>query len=126
MASTEVRCHTARCSRAERCEDSVRGLVLGASGATGREVVQQALAKRFDVTAFVRDPARLMVGGAALRVVRATWATTSSPRSHLSEKHMPDDELKPGVDKPTRWQYVIGALAIVVVSLLAYWWLGRR
>ena len=40
---------------------------------------------------------------------------------------MPDDDkLKPGVDKPTRRQYVIGAMAIVLASLAAYWWLGRR
>jgi hypothetical protein len=37
-----------------------------------------------------------------------------------------EDELTPGVDKPTRWQYVIGALAIVLASLAAYWWLGRH
>jgi len=36
------------------------------------------------------------------------------------------DELKPGVDRPTRWQYVVGALAIILASLIAYWWLGRR
>jgi hypothetical protein len=40
---------------------------------------------------------------------------------------MPDDDkLKPGLDKPTRRQYVIGALAIVLASLAAYWWLGRH
>jgi hypothetical protein len=37
-----------------------------------------------------------------------------------------DDDLKPGVDKPTRAQYVIGAVVIVIASLAAYWWLGRR
>jgi hypothetical protein len=37
-----------------------------------------------------------------------------------------DDDLKPGVDKPTRVQYVIGAVVIVIASLVAYWWLGRR
>jgi hypothetical protein len=37
-----------------------------------------------------------------------------------------DDELEPGVDKPTRWQYAIGALVIIVASLAAYWWLGRH
>jgi hypothetical protein len=40
---------------------------------------------------------------------------------------MPDDDkLKSGLDKPTRRQYVIGALAIVLASLAAYWWLGRH
>ena len=35
--------------------------VFGASGRTGREVVRQALAAGHDVTAFVRDPAKLSV-----------------------------------------------------------------
>jgi putative NADH-flavin reductase len=48
----------------------VRVLVLGASGATGREVVRQALAQRLSVTAFVRDPARLTVVEPRLHIVR--------------------------------------------------------
>jgi len=40
---------------------------------------------------------------------------------------MPDnEELKPGVDKPTRRQYVIGAIVIILASVAAYWWLGHR
>jgi len=46
-----------------------RILVLGASGPTGRHVVDQALQQGHDVTAFVRDPARLPVQHARLRVV---------------------------------------------------------
>jgi hypothetical protein len=37
-----------------------------------------------------------------------------------------DNELKPGVDKPTRRQYLIGAVVIVIFSLAAYWWLTHR
>jgi hypothetical protein len=37
-----------------------------------------------------------------------------------------DDDLKPGVDKPTRAQYVIGAVLIVILSLVTYWWLAHR
>jgi hypothetical protein len=37
-----------------------------------------------------------------------------------------DDELKPGVDKPTRGQYLIGVLVIVLFAVLAYWWLSHR
>jgi hypothetical protein len=37
-----------------------------------------------------------------------------------------DDELKPGVDKPTRRQYAVGAALIVLLSLAAYWWLAIR
>lgn len=46
----------------------MRILVVGASGATGRHVVDQALQAGHAVTAFVRDPARLPLTHAALRV----------------------------------------------------------
>jgi putative NADH-flavin reductase len=48
----------------------MRVLVLGASGATGREVVRQALAQELSVTAFVRDPSRLKIDGTTVRVVQ--------------------------------------------------------
>ena len=48
----------------------MRILVFGASGATGKLVVQQALAANHDVTAFVRDPAKLTVTHANLRIVQ--------------------------------------------------------
>lgn len=48
----------------------MRVLILGASGATGLEVVRQALVQELNVTAFVRDPAKLTVSGAMLRVVQ--------------------------------------------------------
>jgi hypothetical protein len=37
-----------------------------------------------------------------------------------------DDELKPGVDKPTRWQYLVGAVVIILASIGAYLWLGHH
>jgi len=50
---------------------STRVLVLGASGRTGHHVVTYALAKGYDVTAHVRDPQRLTLSSAGLRVVTA-------------------------------------------------------
>lgn len=47
----------------------MRVLVVGASGATGWHLVDQALQAGHAVTAFVRDPARLPLTHAALRVV---------------------------------------------------------
>ena len=44
-------------------------VVFGASGKTGREVVRQALARGYAVTAFVRETARLPIAHANLRLV---------------------------------------------------------
>ena len=48
----------------------MRVLVIGATGGTGRQLVQQALALGHQVTAFVRDPAKLQIEHANLRVVK--------------------------------------------------------
>jgi uncharacterized membrane protein (UPF0127 family) len=37
-----------------------------------------------------------------------------------------DDELTPGVDKPTRRQYAIGVVMVVILSLVTYWWLTHH
>jgi putative NADH-flavin reductase len=52
----------------------MRVLILGATGATGLEVVRQALAQDLSVTAFVRNPARLTVAGPTLRVIQGDVA----------------------------------------------------
>jgi putative NADH-flavin reductase len=45
--------------------------VFGATGRTGQELVRQALAKDYQVTAVVRDPAKLRISDDRLRVERA-------------------------------------------------------
>src|SRR5947209_7148182 len=45
-----------------------RILIFGATGGTGKELVAQALQRGHDVTAFVRDPGKLAVSHAHLRV----------------------------------------------------------
>jgi putative NADH-flavin reductase len=47
----------------------MRVLVFGASGKTGREVVRQALARGYTVTAFVRETARLPLAHTNLRLI---------------------------------------------------------
>src|SRR3990172_3665194 len=44
-------------------------LVLGATGATGRQIVEQALERSHQVAAFVRDPGKLAIGNDRLRVI---------------------------------------------------------
>jgi uncharacterized protein YbjT (DUF2867 family) len=48
----------------------LRVLVIGATGGTGRQLVQQALDQGHQVTAFVRDPSKLQIEHANLRVVK--------------------------------------------------------
>ncbi|MEY2573680.1 MAG: hypothetical protein QOJ87_1893 [Verrucomicrobiota bacterium] len=56
-------------------------LVIGATGGTGRELVQQALAQGHQVTAFVRDPAKLQINHSNLRIAQGDvldYATVES------------------------------------------------
>jgi uncharacterized protein YbjT (DUF2867 family) len=48
----------------------LRVLVIGATGGTGRQLVQQALEQGHQVTAFVRDPSKLALEHPNLRVVK--------------------------------------------------------
>jgi putative NADH-flavin reductase len=62
----------------------MRLTVFGATGGTGRHVVEQALAEGHEVTAVVRDPARLRVADRpGLRVVTAEIADTPANREAI-------------------------------------------
>ncbi len=45
-------------------------IVFGATGGTGREVVKQALAQGYDVTAFVRNPAKMSITDDHLSLIK--------------------------------------------------------
>jgi putative NADH-flavin reductase len=61
----------------------LRVLVIGATGATGRHLVQQALAQGHQVTAFVRDPARLQIEHANLRITKGDVLDYASVESAM-------------------------------------------
>lgn len=70
-----------RRASAKAAQVPMRVLVIGATGGTGRELVQQALALGHQVTAFVRDPANLQIEHANLRVAQGDvldYATVES------------------------------------------------
>jgi putative NADH-flavin reductase len=56
----------------------VRLLVFGASGGTGREIVRQALERGHDVTAFVRNPARLRLRHERLAIAQGNVMEAAS------------------------------------------------
>jgi uncharacterized protein YbjT (DUF2867 family) len=58
-------------------------VVLGATGRTGRLVVEQALAAGHTVTALVRSPEKLTAGHSNLRVVRGEATETAAVSSAL-------------------------------------------
>ncbi|MFI8190833.1 NAD(P)-dependent oxidoreductase [Streptomyces sp. NPDC085946] len=58
----------------------MRFTVFGATGGIGQEIVRQALDAGHQVTAVVRDPARLSVGGSGLEVFRADLADPEAVR----------------------------------------------
>lgn len=58
--------------------------VFGATGGIGREIVRQALTAGHEVTAVVRDPARLSVTGDRLEVFRAELAEPEAVRSAVA------------------------------------------
>ena len=61
--------------------------VIGASGGTGRELVRAALDEGDEVTAVVRDPARLAFGHANLQIVRGDAMSVDSLRAAIGPRH---------------------------------------
>ncbi|SNX63318.1 putative NADH-flavin reductase [Streptomyces sp. TLI_55] len=58
--------------------------VFGATGGIGKEIVRQALGSGHEVTAVVRDPARLNVTGEGLEVFRADLTDPEAVRSAVA------------------------------------------
>jgi nucleoside-diphosphate-sugar epimerase len=60
------------------CPRPRKVLIVGATGGTGRQLVTQAHERDYEVTAFVRDPARLRIAHPRLTVVRGDVLDTVS------------------------------------------------
>jgi putative NADH-flavin reductase len=62
----------------------VRIVIFGAAGATGRALVTQALAQGYQVTAFVRTPAKFDLKGAGLNVIQGNVTDAAGVERALS------------------------------------------
>jgi putative NADH-flavin reductase len=58
--------------------------VFGATGGTGRQIVEQALAQGMQVTALVRDPSKLPIQNALFKVVKGDVLDRSAVESTVS------------------------------------------
>ena len=96
--------------------------VLGASGQTGRLVVEQALARGHDVVALVRDPAKLPARAAALRVARAD---VTDPDSVLTATRGVDAIVSGlGVHKGQDAQVLVQGARVAAATGVRVVWLG--
>ena len=76
-------------------------VIFGASGRTGRLLVEQALAAGHEVTAFVRDPARLPIRHERLRVAQGDVNDAPAVDAAVAGQHAVLSALapaKPGFD----------------------------
>ncbi|MFC4591616.1 NAD(P)-dependent oxidoreductase [Sphaerisporangium corydalis] len=87
--------------------------VFGATGRTGREVVRQALDAGHQVTAVVRDPARLPVSHSALEVVTAEVTGPEALRPALAGREAVISALGPNNRKE------VGIASIALRSILS-------
>ncbi|MFE7511975.1 NAD(P)-dependent oxidoreductase [Streptomyces sp. NPDC057540] len=87
--------------------------VFGATGGIGQEIVRQALASGHEVTAVVRDPARLTVTGARLTVLRADLTDPEALRGAVAGR----DAVLSGLGARTRAD--AGVAARLTRSVLA-------
>lgn len=92
-------------------------LVFGASGGTGKRIVEQALAQGHLVTAFARDPARIRVAHQSLRVVRGDISSSDSVEAAVTGQEAVLSAL--GVRLPVRAVILIVVICQIVSRLLA-------
>ena len=102
----------------------MRVAVLGASGQTGRELTRQALERGHDVTALVRDPARLSdLHSSSLSVVRADVFEAGGIAAAVADSEVLLSGLGMGSSDPGD-TLVRGAHAAVASGVARIVWLG--
>lgn len=92
----------------------MRLTVFGATGGIGGEVVRQALEAGHEVTAVVRDPARLKATGAGLEVVRSDLADPEALRPAVEGR----DAVLSGLGASSNKQASTGLAARLTGSVL--------
>lgn len=92
-------------------------LVFGASGGTGRNIVEQALAQGHVVTAFARDPARIRVAHKNLRVVGGDISRSDSVEAAVTGQEAVLSAL--GVRLPVLTVLLIAVACQVIKRLVA-------
>jgi putative NADH-flavin reductase len=87
-------------------------LIFGATGGTGRQLVDQALAQGHEVTAFVRNPARMTTQHQKLKVVKGNVMDCHSVGAAVAGQ----DAVFSALGARFRWQLLV--IAIVVSQIL--------
>jgi putative NADH-flavin reductase len=101
-------------------------LIFGASGGAGRHLVEQALAQRHGVTAFVRDPARLPLVHPDLQLLRGNVLDAGTVERAMAGRDAVLVAL--GAPSPVRrypaltagLRHIVGAMERAGVSRLVY------
>jgi len=87
-------------------------VIFGATGATGRQLVEQALQQGHDVTAFVRNPAKVTTQHERLKIVKGNIMDCHSVGAAVSGQ----DAVFSALGVRFRWQFLV--FAIVVSQIL--------
>ena len=87
-------------------------LIFGATGATGRQLVEQALAQGHEVTAFVRNPAKMTTQHEKLKVVKGNIMDCHSVGAAVAGQ----DAIFSALGVRFRWQIIV--IAIVISQIL--------
>lgn len=96
-----------------------RVTVFGASGAVGRQVVEQALRRGQEVTAYVRNPAKLTAGDPRLTVITGELEDRESVRAAVRGADAVISALGPSLDRRASGMPLIAGTQNIVDAMRA-------